>query len=497
MKTRKRISRIFVCGLLAALLLAGCGGKKDPPAGTTEPGSTGTQENPVTEPGSGTTAELPTEEVTTGKKEEVKPTVDIETVQAKSKGLIGQTDKDAIAYAVGEEMTFTVRLDADGKTASCPQFKYILNADDGRAQAEAYVDGKSGVLTLKTKLDVPGFVHLQVTVCDKDGKAIDGVGQFDGGAAAGLSDIRKKKAEPADFDAFWESRLEKLEGTEPDLLEATEVESPNAAYTVYAVKIKFCEENTWGDYVSGYLSLPKKAKAGGLTLFVTFQGYGVSDAPKTYASGQAVLSLSAHSIEVGKPSWYYTQLDSVKLRRYGFKEELNASRETVYFREMLLRDVQGVRFMKKYFGADGPDERFRGLWSEKKGLILSGGSQGGFQAAAVAALEPGVTQLMLYIPWLCDVGGCGTDGRQKSTFMPEYTEALEYYDTVNFAGRITCPVFLESVGLGDYVATPAGAASFYNNLTACPQKRIVFRQNCTHAGTLGSSQSFTLSEKNS
>lgn len=191
-------------------------------------------------------------------------------------------------------------------------------------------------------------------------------------------------------------------------------------------------------------------------------------------------------------NWYYTQLDSATLRRYGFKEDLNATRETVYFREMLLRDVQGVRFLKKYFGADGPDERFKGLWSEKKELILSGGSQGGFQAAAVSALEPGVTQLMLYIPWFCDVGGCGTDGRQKSTFMPEYTEALEYYDNVNFAKRITCPVYIESAGLGDYVATPAGIASFYNNLTACPKKRISFKQNFTHAGSLGNSKTFTL-----
>lgn len=81
--------------------------------------------------------------------------------------------------------------------------------------------------------------------------------------------------------------------------------------------------------------------------------------------------------------------------------------------------------------------------------------------------------------------------------MPAYTEALEYYDTVNFAKRITCPVFIESAGLGDYVATPAGIASFYNNLTACPQKRIVFKQNFTHAGSLGNSQNFTLSQKNS
>ena len=503
MRKKKLAAGLRLLCLLCAVLLAGCSGKQDPNAGTTEPGGTGTQEERPTEPGKGTTAEpstgeKPTEEATTGKQEEVKPTVDIETVQAKNKSLIGATNKDAIAYAVGEEMTFTIRLDADGKTASCPQFKYILNADDGRTQEEKFVDGKSGVLTLKTKLNTPGFVHLQVTVCDKDGKPIDGVGKFDGGAAAGIADIRKKKAEPADFDAFWRGQLAKLDETAPELLEAKEVTSPKATHMVYAVKIKFgCENNVWGDYVSGYLSVPKNAKAESLALYVTFQGYGVADQTIECLSGRVTLSVSPHCMEMGKPSWYYTQLEYGKLKDYGFKSDYNATRETVYFREMLLRDVQGVRFLKKYFGADGPDDRFKGLWSEKKGLILSGGSQGGFQAAAVSALEPGVTQLILYIPWFCDVGGCGTDGRQKSTFMPEYTEALEYYDNVNFAKRITCPVYIESAGLGDYVATPAGIASFYNNLTACPQKRIIFKQNFIHAGSLGNSQSFTLSRTNS
>ena len=43
--------------------------------------------------------------------------------------------------------------------------------------------------------------------------------------------------------------------SEIELLEAKEVKSPKATHTVYAVKIRFCEENTWGDYVSGYLSV--------------------------------------------------------------------------------------------------------------------------------------------------------------------------------------------------------------------------------------------------
>lgn len=278
-------------------------------------------------------------------------------------------------------------------------------------------------------------------------------------------------------------------------MEATEVESPKASFTVYAVKIRFCEDNAWGNYVSGYLSIPKNAKPGSLSLYVTFKGYGVTDAEKECASGCATLNVAAHSLDLGKPSWYYTQLAYGKLKGYGFNEEYNATRETVYFREMILRDIQGVRFMKRYFSADGSDARFKGLWSEKKTLTLSGGSQGGFQCAAVAALESGITQTMLYIPWLCDIGGCGTDGRQASTFMPAYTEALEYYDSVNFAKRITCDVYIESVGLGDYVATPAGITAFYNNLDLVGTKRIIYKQNTTHAGSSGNPATYMLSKR--
>ena len=98
-----------------------------------------------------------------------------------------------------------------------------------------------------------------------------------------------------------------------------------------------------------------------------------------------MLTVSAHSMELGRDSSYYGGLMNSTLRDYPHAH--NATRDTVYFREMVLRDIQAVRFMKQYFGENGADERFRGLWNSKQQLILSGGSQGGFQSAAVAALE--------------------------------------------------------------------------------------------------------------
>ena len=89
-------------------------------------------------------------------------------------------------------------------------------------------------------------------------------------------------------------------------MEIREVTSPDAVFTVYAVKIRFTEQNTWGNYVSAYLSVPKDAKAGSLVLNVNYQGAGVSDLNKRCTKGQAMLTVSAHSMELGRDSSYYT-----------------------------------------------------------------------------------------------------------------------------------------------------------------------------------------------
>ena len=135
----------------------------------------------------------------------------------------------------------------------------------------------------------------------------------------------------------------------------------------------------------------------------------------------------------------------------------------------------------------------------KKRVVV--GMSGGVDSSVAALLlkEQGYDVIGLYMVNWEEEGenGCCTAEQDYEDVKRVCNKIGIPYFTVNFAKRITCPVFIESAGLGDYVATPAGIASFYNNLTACPQKRIVFKQNFTHAGSLGNSQNFTLSQKNS
>ena len=482
---------VAVCCLLAALLLAGCGEKANPPADGTDGKSerttqTETDARSGEETGGETdkgkkTVETWTEEPTMDyEKLEEAPTVDVTKSKAARKYFLGATDKNPVAYTVGEEMHFTVSLFAGEERASCVKLKYILKGDDGRTIQMGTQDGKDGVLKLTTKIDVPGFVSLQVMACDKFGVALPDVEPFTGGAGADIAKIQKAVAEPADFDAFWDEQVAKLNGTAPELLEAREVASPDASFTVYAIKIRFCAKNTWGNYVSGYLSVPKNAAKGKLALNVNYMGAGIFDINKVCTPDTATLVVSAHSIELGRDSTYYGGLMNSTLKDY--MNAHNQTRDSVYFREMILRDIQALRFMKQYFGADGADERFKGLWNTEKGVVLSGGSQGGFQAVAVAALEPeGIPQIDINYPWMCDIGGCGKDGRMASTFMPDYTPALEYYDTVHFGKRLKCTVMIEKEGLGDDIATVTGVTVFWNNLNPDITRKIVYVQNMSHS----------------
>ena len=143
---------------------------------------------------------------------------------------------------------------------------------------------------------------------------------------------------------------------------------------------------------------------------------------------------------------------------------------------MILRDLQAARFMAEYFGPTGcGDGNGKGLWNGET-FIASGGSQGGFQSIAVAALDHNITYLDISRPWVSDVKA--TDRRTNSRqFHDHYTPEFEYYDTTSFAHLITCKTNV-SMNLGDLVSPVSGVLSFYNALTC--EKRLICYQNASH-----------------
>ena len=380
---------------------------------------------------------------------------------ALSAELVGVTDKNPISYAVGEEITVTVKLLQNGKPVSCPYFYYELQTEDGKNKSET-VSGEKGILTLKTTLSKAGYVKYIVRALDADKAKLADIREFSGGAGAGFEDIGRAKSQPTDFEQFWSSKVSTL--CEPNVLEQKEISNPASGYKGYIIKLDMGS----ADPAYAYLTYPQNSENGTLKAAIIYHGYGVNKISPIYVKNTVSLSVCAHSMELDGTAEYYKDMQA-KLDGYGFKkvgDTENSDKEKVYFKNMLLRDLQAARYIM-----NNP------LWNGKD-LTISGGSQGAFQATAVAALCKKATELNITIPWLCDIGG-ETSGRINSNFRPSFTEALSYYDTVSFAAMLnkSCNVKIEA-GLGDRTCPPSGVTALYNAIKA--PKSILFTQNRTH-----------------
>jgi cephalosporin-C deacetylase len=113
-------------------------------------------------------------------------------------------------------------------------------------------------------------------------------------------------------------------------------------------------------------------------------------------------------------------------------------------------------------------------------IAITGGSQGGGVALAVAALNNEIKLAMADVPSSCwfekrvfEKSGGAADIAQFIKNRPENMEKilenLKYFDNVNLAGMIKCPVII-SCGLRDPVCPPDTIYAAYNNIKA--EKKI-------------------------
>jgi len=381
----------------------------------------------------------------------------------------GTTDKEVAIYKPGERIEFTLRvLDGElpvaGKT-----LKWTRTGDDGKTDQGEGIANADG-LKVTTALDRPGFVRLLVYAFAEDGKNLQGfIGGwaankngnifFDGGACVEPEKLQAV-AEPKDFDAFWATTKGKLD-TVPLKAELKEIASKNAKVKLYAATIDCPGPKP----VTGYLSVPSEAKDKSLPAIVQFQGYGVSkhNPPGWLNEGAIVLEINAHGMELGKDDAYYQQLQK-DLANYCFKNDENADREKTYYYGMALRVMRALQYVKS-----------RPEWNGKE-LQSNGGSQGGLQGLWGASLDGDVTSSEIWSPWSCDFGGI-TLGRLRG-WRPDYHPALDYFDPVFLARRITGKVHLIA-NYGDYTCAPSGVWLVYNSI-ARDSKSMLVKQGCSH-----------------
>ena len=409
--------------------------------------------------------------------------------------LHGETDKArAIDYKPGETMTFTLQLQG---VKSIPPDTYFISwtrtGDDGKVEKGKSPASLTEPLVIKTKLDQPGFVRIEASIVDKNGKgyrksfhgdpntpegkkALNAFERkdkrvfFDGGAGVEPEKLQSVP-EPKDFDAFWARRRARLAKV-PLEAEKTELKNYSKNSNVYAVSIKCAGPRP----STGYLTVPKKP--GKYPVKVSFHGYGHSYPNKghvvspIYGSGDAIyFNFSPHGYELGREPEYYDEFFRSICsggRTFGFDDKQNADPENSYFSGYTYRIMRALEWLKTLPEWDG------------KNLIVSGGSMGGMQSVWAAGLDKDVSLARPSIPWCCDIGGRDTLKRLISSWYIHETPALRYYDPVNLAKRISkdCKVEIVRAGLGDYCCPPSGVSILFNNIPG--PKKINWVQGSTH-----------------
>ena len=399
--------------------------------------------------------------------------------------LVTKTNKNAVGYAVGEAVIFEFEVRNGGMGATCEKIKLNVQTDSDNTVKTVYLDASRGKASYTVTLDEPGFVYIAANACDASGKTYSGSETANVGAGIGVTQVTTAQPKPEDFEDFWQAEVDALWAIYPEIIEMTSIKDTDT-YTAYKAKIQAVDDSAvfsdgeLHDYVSGIVTVPKNKTSLGLKL--TYQSYSVSGCSIPYDENNIVFAVNAHSIDPYADSQYYSDLKAGDLKSHGRSASANTSADKVYFKNMLLRDLQAVRFLVEYYGVGGEGGE---LWNGTT-IGLSGGSQGGFQAAAIAGLAQGfadinITSLSLGYPWLCDIAG-GHDERITSTFWIDYNdyEAVQYIDTVFFGEYITCKTNINT-GLGDAVARVTGVTALYNAI-ASPNKTITFVQNMRHDG---------------
>ncbi len=365
------------------------------------------------------------------------------------------TDRPQAIYKSGEEVTFNIKLLKDNKPTAGVELSYTLTVDGHKQLGTGKLTSADQPVSVKGKLDEPGFLRVTVT-CKPEGQAaISGLG----GAGIDPLAIKPSLPVPDDFDDFWNDQKRQLAAVpmNPRLTPVTAT-----ADTVDCFDLQV--DCLGGKPVSGYYARPKNATPKSLPAVLFVHGAGVRScviaSPCNEAKrGRLALDINAHGIPNGKPPEFYTSLSTSDLAQYTLKGR--DSRETVYFRGMYLRVLRALDFLCAQPEWDG------------QVLLVSGASQGGGQALAAAGLDSRVTAFFAGVPALCDHSGNAIDrvaGWPRIVPLdasrkpdPKVLQVARYIDGMNFAARTKADAIL-TVGFIDTVCPPTSVYATYNNL---------------------------------
>ena len=305
----------------------------------------------------------------------------------------------------------------------------------------------------------PGFMDLRLNVS----------GRYQHHVKVGFSPEKLKPytKNPEDFDNFWQGNLEDARQSQLHV-DCKKVDRYCTDETdTYLLKIKTDKRHS----IYAYLSRPKKQGQYPVVLCPPGAGIKTIKEPMRniyYAkNGFIRLEMEIHGLNPEMTDEQFKEITTAFDYENGYLTNGLDNKDNYYMKHVYVACVRAVDYLCSLPEWDG------------KNVFVQGGSQGGALSLITAALDPRITACVANHPALSDMagyldnraGGYPHFNRLKGMLTPAKVETMAYFDVVNFARRITCPVYL-TWGYNDNVCPPTTSYIVWNLITA-PKESLI------------------------
>ena len=350
-------------------------------------------------------------------------------------------------YETGETVGWIV---TPGPVTPTYSYKWTVRHNNAVVLNEGKLDLSTGKDKIEVNGDQPEMIYVAVEPYAPAGSAYTGGntgrnnGLYAAGAAVAPSKIGLSTSRPADFDAFWNAKLEEQARVPMNpVLAAVDTDVPGAELNMFVL-------DALGSKAHGYVAKP--SRAGRFPALIQLQYAGVyalnaHGAVQRAAEGWLFLNVDSHDKLPSDPSGGIPR---------NYQTIGNTDRDKSYFLNMYLRDSRVLDYLLTRPDWDG------------KTIVLTGGSMGGQQSLMLAGLRPEkMTAALVCVPAGADTNG-DLHGRKAGypnwpSDNPEVMKTALYFDTVNFAPRIKAAV-MAGMGFIDTISPPAGVWTALNQI---------------------------------
>lgn len=277
-------------------------------------------------------------------------------------------------------------------------------------------------------------------------------------------EIRSSHARPADFDKFWDYAKLQLSRVKPEYKITEKFDLEKDKRKVFLIEMKSLGNKT----IYLWLTEPEHhQKYQKFPVLLMLPGYQATNIPLMGRDDDmAFVGLDPRGQGLSK-----ADLD---MRREDYIVNGLEDKSKYIMRGIIMDCIRAIDFI--YSRPELGHDR----------IGVTGGSMGGYLSITTAALDKRVTFCAPQNPFMSDIYNMDNGAvewpinymKKYVSIRPELTfdkalENLQYFDTKNFAGNISCPVVM-GIGLLDPFVPPNNSYAVFNNIKS-KKKIFVFK----------------------